>query len=373
MERAAHAPDLGNGARRMPVVVARLINSRTANVMRDQIEIEETGASVKSSLSVKRKQRDLAVAATPSLSGVAASRFAIKKVLVIDVGGTSVKILASGQKEYRSFRSGSSLTPERMVSGVKELAAAWAYDVVSIGVPGPVLGGRPIAEPYNLGPGWIGFDFARAFGRPVKVVNDAAMQALGNYKGGKMLFLGLGTGLGTAMIVEGIVAPMEVGHLPYKKATYEDYVGRTGLEHHGKKKWRLHVADVVKRLIDALRPDDTVIGGGNVTKLKALPPHCRAGANANAFDGGFQLWAKDSASLPDLPQSCAREGPQRMPQRAARSQISSKLSTQRTAWNPSGSPGEDTGSPRKSFVGATTAGTSRTKRKPSSAGLAGAS
>jgi polyphosphate glucokinase len=214
----------------------------------------------------------------------------VRHVLVIDVGGSSVKILAAGQTEPRGFRSGPTLTPMRMVSGVKKLAADWTYDAVSIGYPGPVLAGRPIAEPANLGGGWVGFNFARAFGRPVKLVNDAAMQALGSYKGGKMLFLGLGTGLGTAMIVEGVVAPMEAGHLPYKKATYEHYVGRAGLERNGKKKWRRHVADVVKRLIAALQPDDTVIGGGNVKKLKTLPPHCRRGANANAFRGGFRLW-----------------------------------------------------------------------------------
>ena len=193
-----------------------------------------------------------------------------------------------------------------MVSGVKKLAADWTYDAVSIGYPGPVLEGRPIAEPHNLGPGWVGFDFAQAFGRPVRVVNDAAMQALGSYEGGKMLFLGLGTGLGTAMIVEGIVAPMEVSHLPYKKGTYEDYVGRAGLERDGEKMWRRHVADVVERLIAALQPDDTVIGGGNVTRLKALPPHCRRGENANAFRGGFRLWADDNVVPPDLPLGCAR-------------------------------------------------------------------
>jgi polyphosphate glucokinase len=215
----------------------------------------------------------------------------VKSVLVIDVGGTSVKILATGQPESRSFRSGAKLTPKRMVSGVKKLAADWPYDVVSIGYPGPVLSGRPSAEPVNLGRGWIAFDFAQAFGRPVKVMNDAAMQALGSYKGGKMLFLGLGTGLGTALIDNDAVKAMELGHLPYKKSTYENYVGRAGLERSGKKKWRRHVADVVERLMAALRPDDTVIGGGNVKKLAALPRRCRAGENANAFRGGFRLWA----------------------------------------------------------------------------------
>jgi polyphosphate glucokinase len=277
--------------------------------MRDQIKLHKTSAdSVKSSLAIKRKRRTLQhdqvdAAPTSSTGEVAASRSLAMKVLVIDVGGSSVKILATGRKEARSFRSGPSLTPRRMVSRVKELAADWTYDVVSIGVPGPILGGRPIGEPRNLGHGWVGFDFARAFGCPVKVVNDAAMQALGSYKGGNMLFLGLGTGLGTAMIVEGFAAPMEVGHLPYKKGTYEDYVGRAGLDRHGKRKWRRFVADVVERLIHALRPDDTVIGGGNVTKLKALPANCRPGKNANAFRGGFRLWAKDNLVPPDLPHS----------------------------------------------------------------------
>ena len=222
-----------------------------------------------------------------------------RSVLVVDVGGTSVKILATGQDVHRSFPSGPTLTPRQMVLGVKKLARDWNYDAVSIGYPGPVLNGRPVAEPHNLGRGWVGFDFTAAFGRPVKVINDAAMQALGSYKGGKMLFLGLGTGLGSAMIVDGIVEPMELAHLPYKKGTFEDYVGRAGLERHGKKKWRCHVADVVARLIAALEPDDIVIGGGNVTKLDGLPPHSRAGENANAFLGGFRLWEKIGA-LPSI-------------------------------------------------------------------------
>jgi polyphosphate glucokinase len=213
-----------------------------------------------------------------------------KSVLVLDIGGSSVKMIASGHKVHRSFPSGQKMTPKQMVAGVKKLAIDWTYDVVSIGYPGPVLRGRPIAEPHNLGRGWVGFDFAAAFGRPVKVINDAAMQALGSYRGGKMLFLGLGTGLGSCMIVDGIVEPMELGHLPYKKGTYEDYVGRAGLQRHGKKKWRRHVADVVTRLIAALEPDETVIGGGNVGKLARLPRHTRSGDNANAFRGGYRLW-----------------------------------------------------------------------------------
>jgi polyphosphate glucokinase len=234
-----------------------------------------------------------------------------KRVLVIDVGGSSVKIFASGQSEIRSFRSGPALTPLRMVSEVKKLAADWRYDVVSIGYPGPVLEGRPTAEPINLGHGWVGFDFAAGFRRPVKVVNDAALQAIGSYQGGKMLFLGLGTGLGSALIVDGDVEPMELGHLPYKKGTYESYVGRSGLERAGKKKWRRRVADVLERLTAALQPDETVIGGGNVKKLHALPPRCRAGHNANAFRGGFRLWAKDNLVPPDLPPGRARSARKR--------------------------------------------------------------
>ncbi|HZZ82175.1 MAG TPA: ROK family protein [Gemmataceae bacterium] len=211
-------------------------------------------------------------------------------VLVIDVGGTNVKILATGQTEPRKFPSGPTLTPEGMVAGVKELAADWTYEAVSIGYPGFVVRGRPIVEPHNLGTGWVGYDFAQAFGCPAKVVNDAAMQALGSYQGGKMLFLGLGTGLGSAMVVDGILEPMELAHLPYKKGTYEDYVGKAALEKKGKKKWREEVANVVAKLVAALEPDDVVLGGGNVKKLKDLPPGCRAGGNSNAFAGGFRLW-----------------------------------------------------------------------------------
>jgi polyphosphate glucokinase len=215
-------------------------------------------------------------------------------VLVVDIGGTNVKILATGQAEPRKFPSGPTLTPKRMVAGVKKLAGDWKYDVVSIGYPGPILGGRPVSEPFNLGPGWVGFNFQAAFGRPVKVINDAAMQALGSYQRGKMLFLGLGTGLGSTMIVDGIVEPAELGHLPYKskRRTYEDYVGLRGLKRMGRKKWEQHVVELIERLIAALEPDDVVLGGGNVKQLKTLPAGCRAGDNANAFLGGFRLWER---------------------------------------------------------------------------------
>jgi polyphosphate glucokinase len=214
------------------------------------------------------------------------------KVLVIDVGGTHVKILATGQREPRELASGPTMTPRKMVAGVKALARDWKYDAVSIGYPGAVVHGRPVAEPYNLGRGWVGFDYAKVFRKPVRMINDAAMQALGSYEGGEMLFLGLGTGLGTAMIVEGIVEPMELAHLPYKKATYEDYAGLRGLLKLGRKRWREYVADIVRKLAAALEPDDIVLGGGNAKKLKTLPPGCRLGDNANAFLGGFRLWQR---------------------------------------------------------------------------------
>jgi polyphosphate glucokinase len=212
------------------------------------------------------------------------------KILVVDIGGSHVKILATGHKKKREIVSGPRMTARQMVSTVKKLAQGWAYDVVSVGFPGPVLHDRPVAEPHNLGSGWLEFDFALAFGLPVRVVNDAAMQALGSYRGGKMLFLGLGTGLGSAMIVNGIVEPMELGHLPYKKGTYEDYVGNPGLDRFGKKRWRKLVEDVVERLVAALEPQDVVIGGGNLIHMNKLPRGCRAGNNANAFVGGFRMW-----------------------------------------------------------------------------------
>ena len=219
-----------------------------------------------------------------------------QKVLVVDVGGTHLKILATGQQTPRKVASGRKMTARLMCNWVRKAAKDWPYDVAAIGYPGPVVHGRPMREPYNLGKGWVGFDYAKGLGCPVKVINDAAMQAVGSYKGGRMLFLGLGTGLGSAMIVGGIVEPMELAHLPYKKGTFEDYVGQRGLDRRGKKKWREEVADMVAKLVAALEPDDVVLGGGNVKKLGDLPPHCRAGDNANAFLGGFRLWDSTTES-----------------------------------------------------------------------------
>ena len=218
-------------------------------------------------------------------------------VLAVDIGGTNVKILVSGEKEPRKFPSGPHLTPREMVAGVKKLAEGWKYEVVSIGYPGMVIHNHPVADPRNQGRGWVGFDYREAFGKPVKIVNDAAMQALGSYKGGRMLFLGLGTGLGSTVIADGIVEPMELAHLPYRKGTYEDYVGLRGLKKRGKKKWRQHVAKVVAQLTGALEPDDIVLGGGNVKKLKELPSGCRKGSNANAFIGGFRLWKSKKGKI----------------------------------------------------------------------------
>ncbi|MEO7143788.1 MAG: ROK family protein [Bryobacteraceae bacterium] len=215
------------------------------------------------------------------------------KVLVIDVGGTHVKVLATGQHDERKIPSGSKMTAAKMVRDVKRSVKNWKYNVVSIGYPGPVTHGRPLEEPYNLGAGWVGFDFGKAFGRPVKLINDAAMQALGSYQGGRMLFLGLGSGLGSAMIVDGILEPMELAHLPYKNGkTYEDYVGVRGLKRLGKKKWRRYVAEVVERLKIALEAESVVLGGGNVHIMKKLPPGTRPGDNRNAFIGGHRLWEK---------------------------------------------------------------------------------
>jgi len=212
-------------------------------------------------------------------------------VLSIDIGGHHVKLMSSQERERRKFDSGPSLDPERMVHETQECTADWPIDAISIGYPGIVVHGRIVAEPKNLGPGWIGFDFTRAFGCPVKLINDAAMQALGSYRGGRMLFLGLGTGLGSAMIVGGLLEPMELAHLPYRGGrTYEEYLGDAGLKRLGRKRWREHVWKVVDLLRQALEAEEVVIGGGNVKKLDEMPPGVRAGDNANAFAGGFRMW-----------------------------------------------------------------------------------
>jgi polyphosphate glucokinase len=215
-------------------------------------------------------------------------------VLVVDVGGSHVKVLATDELEHRRADSGPDFTAAQMVDAVKGLAADWRWDCVSVGVPSPVHGGRVAAEPVNLGEGWLGFDYVTAFGKPTKVVNDAAMQALGSYEGGRMLFLGLGTGLGSALVADGFVEPMELGHLRYKKATFEDYVGNAGLGKRGKRRWRLDVADVVAKLSAALEAEYVVLGGGNARKLDPLPPNARLGSNENAFIGGFRLWDPDA-------------------------------------------------------------------------------
>ena len=213
------------------------------------------------------------------------------RILVVDVGGAHVKLLASGKRRHRAFESGPHLTPRKLVEGVSRLTADWKYDVVSVGFPSPVRRGRPTREPKNLGKGWVGFDFARAFGKPVRVVNDAAMQALGSYRGGSMLFVGLGTGMGSALVVDGVLTPLELAHLPYKKGmTFEDYVGMRGLQRLGPKRWRAAVRDVVSQLGAALEAEYVVVGGGNARLVRALPKHIRLGNNDRAFRGGFELW-----------------------------------------------------------------------------------
>ena len=228
-------------------------------------------------------------------------------VLAVDVGGSHVKVMTSDKDERHRGASGTTMTPTEMVAEVVALAAAAAchWDVVSVGVPAPVHGGRIVAEPANLGKGWVGFDFQAAFGKPTRVINDAAMQALGSYEGGKMLFLGLGTGLGSTLIVEGIVEPMELAHLPFKKHTFEYYLGdsaRHGKKHRKpKRRWRRNVAEAVEQLTAALEPDYVVLGGGNADKLRHLPPNCRLGDNAKAFTGGFRLWHGKSSQTTRAP------------------------------------------------------------------------
>ena len=211
-------------------------------------------------------------------------------VLAVDVGGSHVKMLLNGATERRRFVSGKSLTPGDMASGVLERTNDWSYEVVSVGVPAPVLSGRLVHDPANLGKGWVGFDFEAAFGKPTKVINDAAMQALGSYEGGRMLFLGLGTGLGSAMIVDGILAPMELAHLPFRRGTFEDYIGIKGMKKLGLKRWRKTVRETIAVLVAALEPEYVVLGGGNADQMDKLPPNVRLGYNEDAFLRGFRLW-----------------------------------------------------------------------------------
>lgn len=215
-------------------------------------------------------------------------------VLAVDVGGSHVKVLTSNETERRRFKSGPSLTAKQMVEGVLDVVDGWEWDVVSVGIPSPVRKGKVLAEPVNLGSGWVDFDYETAFGKSTKVVNDAAMQAAGSYSGGRMLFLGLGTGLGSTLIADGVIQPLELGHLPFRKKTFEDYVGERGFEKLGKKKWKEAVFETVERLTAALEPDEVVLGGGAVEALDELPPGCRRGDNENAFLGGFRLWDPDS-------------------------------------------------------------------------------
>jgi polyphosphate glucokinase len=224
-------------------------------------------------------------------------------VLVIDVGGSHVKFMVTGQSEERKLGSGPDLTPQKLLADVQEATKDWPFDVVSIGFPGPIVDGKPAREPKNLGTGWVGFDFTAALGKPVKLVNDAAMQALGSYEGGQMLFLGLGTGLGATLVLDKTTfVPLEVAHLPYRKGkTFEDHVGERGLDHYGKKRWRKFVDDVVTRLRLALVADYVVLGGGNSRLIKKLPPETRLGKNTNAFIGGFRLWGVEGQP----PASCA--------------------------------------------------------------------
>ena len=216
------------------------------------------------------------------------------RILVVDVGGTNVKVKLQDHDEVRRHPSGPGLTAEDMTRAVLGMTTDWQYDGVSIGYPGPVVHGKILMEPVNLGRGWVGFDFEAALGKPVRLINDAAMQALGSYEGGRMLFLGLGTGLGSALVLDGVLAPMELGHLPYGRGTFESYVGKAGLRERGTKKWQAHVETVVAVLSAGLHPDYVVLGGGNASKLRQLPSGSRLGTNANAFEGGFRLWAADA-------------------------------------------------------------------------------
>ncbi len=217
-------------------------------------------------------------------------------VLAVDVGGSHVKAVLNGIDERRRFVSGPKLTAQRMVDGVLEATRDWDYVCVSVGVPAPVKDGTAAQDPANLGKGWAGFDFGEAFGRPTKVINDATMQALGSYEGGRMLFLGLGTGLGSTMILDRVLAPLELGHLPYRKGEWEDYVGEAALERLGRRRWLKNVHEAIVQFTRALQPEYVVVGGGNARYVEDLPPHCRLGRNVDAFRGGFRLWVEESAA-----------------------------------------------------------------------------
>jgi len=215
----------------------------------------------------------------------------MNNVIVIDIGGTNVKVASTQQRVPLKIPSGPTMNAQLMVEQVQLATKGWKYDYVSIGYPGPVVHDHPLAEPHNLASGWIDFDYQKAFGKPIRFINDAAMQALGGYRGGRMLFLGIGTGLGSAMVFEGLVVPLELAHLPYRKGkTYEEYVGRAALEQHGKKRWRESVLDIVERLKAALVCEYVLLGGGNAKLMKNLPAHVILGANSNAIDGGIRLW-----------------------------------------------------------------------------------
>jgi len=229
------------------------------------------------------------------------------KILVIDVGGTHVKCDTSDQQGPAQFRSGPRLTPGEMVRQVLRLSGEWTYEAISIGYPGVVRAGAPAVEPHNLGPGWVGFDFAAALGRPVRMLNDAAMQALGAYRGGKMLFLGLGTGLGSALIVEQVVLPLELGHLRRtKRHDYEHFLGDAGRKRLGEERWAEKVRDTIEEFRRALLPEEIVLGGGNASRLEPLPPETRRGGNADAFAGGVRLWERPQSGATTLPVATAR-------------------------------------------------------------------
>jgi len=230
------------------------------------------------------------------------------KVLVIDIGGTNVKVASTDIRVPIKIPSGPNMDAENMAEDVLAATQGWTYDCISIGYPGPVAHDRPLAEPHNLAAGWIDFPYQKFFGKPIRFINDAAMQALGGYKGGRMLFLGTGTGLGSALIFDGVVIPLELAHLPYKKGrTYEEWIGLAGLQRQGKKRWRRSVLDILERLQAAMVCDSVLLGGGNAKLMKNLPPHVMLGANSNAIDGGIKLW--QDATIPEPPVQIMKKAP----------------------------------------------------------------